>query len=59
MWALGSTLQVVSPRCCESDSGLRSETGPRSQGESEGAREGKERGGEAVFPRIGMRGRGS
>ena len=57
-WALGSIPQVVSPRCCESDSGLRSETSPRSRGESEGAREGKERGREAAFSRMGMRGRG-
>jgi len=51
IWALGSTPQVVSPRCCESDSGLRSETGPRSEGESESAKERK------TFPRMGTRGR--
>jgi len=39
MWALGSIPQVVSPSCCESDSSLRSETGLRSKGESEGVKE--------------------
>ena len=36
--------KVDNPRCCQFDSGLRSETGPRSRGESEGVRERKERG---------------
>ena len=39
------------PRCCESDNGLGSETGPRSREESEGTRERKERGREAAFPK--------
>ena len=55
----GLVLQVVSPRRCEFDSGLRSETGPRSRGESEGTRERKERGRGAAYPKGRERAKGT